>query len=141
MKYVLDASIALKWVLPEPDSPQAIALRDAYRRQQHELHAPELFAVEVAYVLSKTFHRGVLTQAQATQSLHDVLQVSPVMHAAGPLVSRAFEISTRLRISLYDCLYVALAEREQCELVTADQRLLNALSPHFTSIVALAAVP
>lgn len=43
MKYVLDSSVALKWVLPEPDSAKAIELRDNFRRQIHELVAPDFF--------------------------------------------------------------------------------------------------
>jgi hypothetical protein len=46
MKYVLDASVAEKWVLPEPDSAKAIALRDDYRRGVHELLAPDTFPAE-----------------------------------------------------------------------------------------------
>lgn len=46
MKYVLDASVALKWVLTEPDSPKALFVRDDYRKQLHELLAPDLFPVE-----------------------------------------------------------------------------------------------
>ncbi len=50
MKYVLDASVAVKWVLPEPDTVNA--LRDAYRNGIHELIAPDIFPVEVAHALT-----------------------------------------------------------------------------------------
>jgi hypothetical protein len=40
MKYVLDASVALKWVLTEPDSSKALSIRDDFRKQVHELLAP-----------------------------------------------------------------------------------------------------
>jgi predicted nucleic acid-binding protein len=43
MKYVLDASVAVKWVLPEADSAKAISLRDDYRKGVHELIAPDIF--------------------------------------------------------------------------------------------------
>jgi predicted nucleic acid-binding protein len=43
MKFVLDASVALKWVLPEADSAKAIALRENYRKGVHELIAPDIF--------------------------------------------------------------------------------------------------
>ena len=45
-----------------------------------------------------------------------------------------------MRIGVYDCLYVALAERRKCKLVTADDRLVNNLRPHFSFIVALASL-
>jgi hypothetical protein len=46
MKYVLDASVALKWVLSEPDSPAALNLRDTFTRGVHELIAPDTFLAE-----------------------------------------------------------------------------------------------
>jgi len=55
--------------------------------------------------------------------------------------SRAYEISSQTRHGFYDCLYVALAEREGCELLTADQRLINNLGPVFPFIKSLASLP
>lgn len=48
MKYVLDSSVALKWVLAEADSAKAIRLRDDYEKSLHELLAPDIFGLEVA---------------------------------------------------------------------------------------------
>ena len=55
-----------------------------------------------------------------------VLAALPQLHDSLPLLPRAYELSSQMRVGVYDCLYVALAEREQCELLTADQRLVNA---------------
>lgn len=49
MKYALDASVAAKWVLPEPDSSKAVALRDDFRQAVHELLAPDTFPAEIAH--------------------------------------------------------------------------------------------
>ena len=57
----------------------------------------------------------------------DLFQILPALHQFLLLLPRAYQISSQIRIGVYDCLYVALAEREQCDLVTADQRLLNSL--------------
>ena len=46
MKYVLDASVAIKWVLPEVDSPKALGVRNDYRRALRELIAPDIFKVD-----------------------------------------------------------------------------------------------
>jgi predicted nucleic acid-binding protein len=51
------------------------------------------------------------------------------------------EISSKSRSGFYDCLYVALAEREGCGLVTADDKLIKNLQPHFQFIVSLASMP
>ena len=53
-------------------------------------------------------------------------------------MGRAIEIATVARIAVYDCLYVALAEREGCELITSDGKLINALQKDFPFITALA---
>jgi len=54
---------------------------------------------------------------------------------------RALRIASQAGIGVYDCLYVALAEREGCELVTADVRLINSLQPSYPFIIALASLP
>jgi predicted nucleic acid-binding protein len=77
----------------------------------------------------------------ARRLLAKVLRTVPVLHPYEPLLDRAVDISSQTRASLYDCLYVALAEREGCELVTADQRAINSLSPHFAFVIPLAALP
>ena len=58
-----------------------------------------------------------------------------------PLLKRALDIASPARIGVYDCLYVALAEREGCELLTADDRLVRTLQPTFAFITSLAALP
>jgi len=54
MKYVIDANVALRWVLNEAYSEQAIALREAFRRGVCELLAPEFFPLEVANALNQS---------------------------------------------------------------------------------------
>ena len=70
-----------------------------------------------------------------------VLRNAPQLHPYLPLLPRAYSIASQARIGVYDCLYVALAEREGCGLVTADARLLNALGGTFPFLVDLAALP
>ena len=52
------------------------------------------------------------------------MRTPPIMRPYEPLLDRAVDISSKTRSGLYDCLYVALAEREGCELVTDDQKLI-----------------
>jgi predicted nucleic acid-binding protein len=65
----------------------------------------------------------------------------PVLIAHAPLIARAINICSRTRSGYYDCRYVALAEREGCPLITADQKSVNNLAPHFPLILALATLP
>jgi predicted nucleic acid-binding protein len=57
------------------------------------------------------------------------------------LLRRALTIASQVRIGVYDCLYVALAEHEGCQFVTADDRLVRNIQTQFPFIISLAALP
>jgi predicted nucleic acid-binding protein len=139
MKYVLDSSVAFKWVVPEIDTPRAVRLRDEFRAGVHELIAPDVFPPEIAHALTRAERQGRINDP--VTRLIDVLNTSPSLIPSLPMLLRAADISSRLRVGVYDCLYVALAEREVCELVTADTRLLANLKPMFPFIIDLASLP
>ena len=63
------------------------------------------------------------------------------LHPYQPLLPRAVAISSAERCGVYDCLYIALAERESCELITADDKLIKNLGKRFRFIVSLASTP
>jgi predicted nucleic acid-binding protein len=138
MKYILDASVALKWVLTENDSPLAESLRNDFRKGTHDLLAPDVFAVEVAHALTRAERKGIITPPQASVLLADILATPPHFYGILPLLPRAVDLSSQMRFGVYDCLYVALAEREGCPLVTADDRLVRAFSA--VPVVALGAI-
>jgi predicted nucleic acid-binding protein len=139
MKYVLDASVAIKWVIVEPDSNKATRLREDYRNAIHELIAPESFTIECAYSLTKKQRQRLLPDARA---LWDEIMIdAPVLAPILPLMDRALEISIAKRHNFYDCLYVVLAERERCELLTADTKLITNLQASFPFITSLATLP
>lgn len=124
-RFVVHASVAVKWFLDEEHSTAAERLLTA----RHERIAPELVFIEAAHVFVKRHRRGELPAADAQVSLaalHDTLQVQE----STSLVSTALDLAFAHRRSAYDGLYVALALRESCELVTADRKLYDALSPH-----------
>jgi predicted nucleic acid-binding protein len=125
--YVLDSSVAVKWALPEPGTPEALALRDAARNQIHELIAPDVFASEVAHTLTKAERRKIIPVGEALTHVMDILQAGPTLQSFLPLLPRAIEISSASRIAITDCLFVALAEQENCMYVTADAKLVKNL--------------
>ena len=143
MRSVLDASIALKWVLNEPGSVAAIRLRGEFSRGLRNFIAPDVFPTEVAHALSRAERRRIIIPVgHGIPKFTDVLRSLPQLFPALPdLLPRALVISSQFRIGVYDCLYVALAERESCELITADDRLVKTLQSHFPFVCALAAVP
>lgn len=141
MKYVLDSNVALKWVLPEPDSAKAISLRDDFRNQVHELLAPDILPVEVAHALARAERRKIIKPPEGTQKLVDVLNTPLQYQPYVSLLPRAFGIASAMQIGVYDCLYVALAIAEGCELVTADDKLIRNLQTRFPFILSLASIP
>ena len=78
MKYVLDSSVAVRWVLAEPHSDKAIRLRDDYRAGQHQLIAPDWFILEVMNVLGKAAARGAIRKAEAVRNYSLILRDAPV---------------------------------------------------------------
>lgn len=137
MKYVIDTSLAFKWYVAEVDSAKAIQLRTDYNNAIHDLIAPELFLPEMANALASAEKSGRISSGEAMRILPKVIVNSPGLVPTAPLLSRALGICLQTRRSLYDCLYVTLAEREGCEFITADDRLVKALQPRFPFVISL----
>ena len=134
MKYVLDSSVAFKWVVPESDTPRAVQLRDEFRAAVHELIAPDVFPPELAHALTRAERQGRINDA--VTRLIDVLTTSPILIPSLPLLLRAADISSTLRVGVYDCLYVALAEREGAswsQPTPGSWRILSRRSPSSTT--------
>lgn len=131
MKYVLDSCVGLKWIFTETGSDTARKLRDEYRDAVIDLIAPDVFPVEVAHAVTRAERAGRIPPADGARDMGNMLRLLPQLHDSLLLLPRAYELSSAFRIGVYDCLYVALAEREGCELVTADQRLITNLGSQF----------
>lgn len=125
MKDVLDASVAVKWVLPEPDSAKALTLWDELDDHVSELLVPDTLPVEIAHALTRVERGGLLLPGEAGAKLNDVVAAGIDLRSDLPLLARAVGLSSQWRIGVCDCLYVAPADQERCELITADNRLLN----------------
>ncbi|MDB5335523.1 MAG: putative nucleic acid-binding protein contains domain [Planctomycetaceae bacterium] len=135
MKFILDASVPLKTVIPESNSSLAIKLMDDYRRGIHELIAPDIFSAEIGHALTRAERQRRISAPDGWRFWSEIMADPPEFHPHLPMMQRAFDISSSRRIGLYDCIYVALAEQEDCDLVTADEKLIKNL-PGFP-IVAL----
>jgi predicted nucleic acid-binding protein len=141
MKYVIDSSVAFKWEVVEVDSDKARRLRDAFRNGSHELLAPDLFTSEIANSLLVAQRGGRFTKGDYPTHLANILATLPRLHPTLPLLPRVTAITSAFQVSVYDCLYVALAEREQCELVTAVGKLIKIMQGTFPFLVPLASMP
>ena len=122
MTVVVDASVAVKWVLPETGSDRAAAIRTA----DDDVLAPSLVHAEIGSAIWRAVLRGDVPAAEARRDLKVAVGHYRRIISLAELVDRALELATRLRHPIYDCFYVALAERERCALITADRRLIAA---------------
>lgn len=141
MKYVLDASVAMRWVIRHPLTLVAMRLRAEYLNKIHELLAPDIFVSETTNALTKAERQKLITVGESLSLHSQIASTLPTLHPHFPLIHRALEISSQTRSGFYDCLYVALAENQHCELVTADDKLLRNLQAQFRFIISLASVP
>ena len=127
---VVDASIAIKWVLYEPDSATAKALLAEWIDKETVILAPALLAYEITNSLYQKTRRGEITVDRARLALMTVLTTDLVFDSfqGSSLSIRALEFAHRFNLpATYDSHYLALAERESCELWTADTRLWNSI--------------
>lgn len=129
--YVVDASVAVKWLVTEPFSDQAIRLLDA----ELTLVAPELFFAEAANALWALCRRGDIDKTDFAEAI-DVLKSAPVAVPASmrQLTASASRLAIDLGHPVYDCFYLALGMQEHFPVVTADRRFhdLVRAHPYFT---------
>lgn len=122
MSLIVDASVAVKWLADEPQSEEARALSNG----DEELIAPELVIAEVGNALWKKCRAGILGRAQTAAALHQLPRLFHELHSDVSLSERALDIAHQAQHPIYDCFYIALAQRENAVLVTADERQLAA---------------
>ncbi|WP_133510473.1 type II toxin-antitoxin system VapC family toxin [Candidatus Thiosymbion oneisti] len=120
MSLVVDASVALKWFVPETGHEAAIALL----RNDGDLLAPDWLLIEVANALWKQWRRNAIDPQQIDDMLGMLTRIL-VLSDARPLVGRASSIARSLDHPVYDCLYLALAETNRVPLATDNRTLLK----------------
>lgn len=124
MTVVVDASVACKWFIAKDGSQAAEALLagDAL------LLAPDLLIAEVANIAWLKSRRGEMLPEQARMMVEGLPRLFDRLTPAAELAEPALEIAVALGHPVYDCLYLALAERHRTHMVTADRRLLARLT-------------
>ena len=122
---VVDASVGVKWFVPEVHSAEA----RAWRSGPDTLHVPAFFFdLEIANILWKKVRRAEITRADADLILAQLPALPVTRHPEAPLLAPAFDLADRTQRTVYDCLYLALAVQLGGRMVTADQRLYNSLA-------------
>jgi len=118
MTLVVDASVAVKWLVDEPDHLTARGLLD----RNEQLQAPDFVLIETGNVLWKKVIRRELTAQQAADGVDSLPRLFEAIVPSGLLVARALRIAIEMAHPVYDCLYLACAERVDADLVTADKQ-------------------
>ena len=121
MIQILDASVVLKWFLEEPGTDHALLIKQQYERNEISIVAPDLLIYELANVLryKKSFtEHGIKT---AIKSLYDlrINFIAPTLS----IMEEALALSVKNNLSVYDCVYVALAKKLSSIFITADKKL------------------
>lgn len=131
---VVDASVAAKWFLADDKealADEAFHLLDGYDRDELQFVVPDLFYAEIASAIWKAVRVGRITAASGEASFASLEQRVFTTVPSRALIGAAYRIATAYNRSVYDALYVALAKQIQSQLITADERLANALATHF----------
>jgi predicted nucleic acid-binding protein len=136
MKYVIDASVAVRWMLKSPHYLEARRLRTDSLQQIHDLIAPETILWETANAFLKAERGKVIPAGEARLYFYVFLRTQPLTYGVPQFIHTALDISLQTNAGLYDSMYLALALREKCEFFTADDRLIRILQgqPQFSFV-------
>jgi predicted nucleic acid-binding protein len=129
---VVDASLAVKWMLEETWTAEATLLRRRWAMEGIRVTAPSWFVCEVSNVLFQRLRDRQIRLVDAQDNLRDLTRLVALDAFDSALAPRAIELAQALGLpKTYDCLYLALAERLACDLWTADERFWNAVKPTY----------
>ena len=119
MSIVVDASVAVKWFSEEVRSREAEAIFAA----AEPIVAPDLVLAEIGSALAKKVTAKILKKPQAMTAIADAALYFDRLVPSIELAARATELAIEYRHPIYDCFYLALAEREKIAFVTDDEKL------------------
>jgi len=135
MQHVVDASVVAKWFLPEPHKQQAAQLLTNFLDETVDLTAPDLLVAEVGNLLWKrSILLGDISEAEAAESYNIFLAYDIPLCSSLDIATAALNLAMREHRKIYDMMYIALAQQNGCEFITADEKLLNALSNKFSCL-------
>ncbi len=116
---VVDACVAVKWLVRETDSADAFRLLEDF---SNSFIAPDIFRLEVVNAVLQQNRLGHLADDLLDRALLELDGVMPEPIASIDVMPLAISIARRVRHPIYDCLYLSLAEHRNATLITADQK-------------------
>ena len=131
---VLDVSVAVKWVLPpegEGHREEAVELLNQHRNGEIRFLVPDIFWAEYGNAMWKAVRNGRMARRDAEEAIEKLSLENWASVPSRHLLTQAFTIANAYDRAIYDSLYVALAVMARTQMITADERLANAMAADF----------
>ena len=128
MNLVIDASVLIKFYVPEILSDRAERLLAKVGNKDIDLLAPDLIYPEAGNILWKKQRLKELTHSEAEEITDAILSLPLTIEASKSLLPLAVDIAIACGITVYDALYLSLAKVYETTLITADRKLVDILA-------------
>jgi predicted nucleic acid-binding protein len=125
MKRVVDASVAIKWYVPEIYEQEATRLQ----KSGVELHAPELILPEFGSIVWKKVSRKEISERTGQRIVTEFSKTKLTVHSHASIIKSAYTGAAMTNQTVYDWTYLSLALSLGCEFVTADERFIKRCQP------------
>jgi predicted nucleic acid-binding protein len=139
--FVVDTSVAAKWILNEPGHGEALEWLERSVQGEISLLSPDLLLLEFASLISKRNRRKQMTDGQAREAYEMMVRFAPRLVETQPRLELALELSLSNALSLWDCVFLAVAIEHQCALITADSRFYRGVLGHYSKVMLLTGLP
>jgi predicted nucleic acid-binding protein len=131
MTAVLDASVALKWQFDDEEATRAATvLLEDFIEGRIELITPTLFPYEIISAIHVAINRQRIREADGYRAINYITSLGIELRNFGDLIEPTFRTARQYGLSPYDCAYIALAERENCDFITGDKKLFKVIKNH-----------
>ena len=133
-RFIIDASVGAKWFFIEDLRDEATQYLLDGKRGDAELVVPQFFYAELMSVCLKRLKRGLTTFDEVFGISKDIMDLPLKSYPDKELAEVAFDNAAHYKISIYDSLYISLAEMYLAPLITADEQLFKACRKRFDFI-------
>jgi len=134
---VVDSSVAIKWLVPQINSPQALNIAEKSLTGSLKLLAPDLIYPEIGNILWKLSRFGNLSQTECCEALALFQSIKLEITKSELILTEAYQFAFTHQRTEYDSLYIVLSQYHHCPFVTDDMKLVNALSYTSVNLIAL----
>jgi len=132
---VVDSSVAIKWFVVEPYTAEARQILDDYQTGIISFTAPDLIYAEVGNIIWKKQQYQGLAADDAQDIITEFRKIKIRVTTAEVLLEDAYQLAVKHQRTVYDSLYLALSLRQQCQFVTADEKLVNTIGSFYPNVI------